>query len=190
MQSAVITAIIVAIVTLMCQKSLNNIISGLFIILSRPFKKGEKVSVQEKGTEIASGRVMSVGVLHTKIKTYNRDVIIIPNTQLIDNYTVVNSDYKDGMNYIQNVNVSLDTNVPKLKEIIVKAVVECEDTQNTVENTDVICRISGSYATITYNVRSSDADQSFLACSNVSEEIIKNCLHQDDIKIVTPYPFR
>ena len=182
MEKTMITAIIVAIVSFIMQKTLANLIYGIAVFFARPFKKGDKIIIRSHNAELASGNVMSIGPLYVKIKEYNRDVRIIPNS-LLESCVLINSDYKDGVNYTSRVMLTLDSDIQKAKEIILETLVQNKNTQNTEENTHLIVKLEDGGAVIEYNVRTEDVISSFDTCSDITEELIKkfrNC--KEDIK--------
>jgi len=67
--------------------SLSNILGGLQLVLDRTFKVGDKVEL-ESGE---MGVIMDIGLRSTKLKTYDNEVIYIPNGYLanakIKNFT-------------------------------------------------------------------------------------------------------
>ncbi|MDD4017249.1 MAG: mechanosensitive ion channel family protein [Kiritimatiellae bacterium] len=68
------------------QTSLSNLISGLFLVLERPFKAGDWIEVDG-----SSGYVHSVELLSTYIRTFDNRMVRIPNEMLakskLINYT-------------------------------------------------------------------------------------------------------
>ncbi len=68
--------------------SLANIMGGLQLVLDKTFKVGDKVQI-ESGE---MGIILDIGLRSTKLKTYDNEVIYIPNGQLanakIKNFTV------------------------------------------------------------------------------------------------------
>lgn len=70
--------IITAAVAIASQTSVSNIISGIFLIIEKPFQLGDEIKV---GT--TTGRVSSVDLLSVKIITENHTLIRVPNETLI-----------------------------------------------------------------------------------------------------------
>ena len=66
--------------------TLQNFAGGIMLIIFKPFKAGDYIKAQEQ-----EGFVKEVTIVHTKIRTYDNRIIIIPNGILfngtIDNYT-------------------------------------------------------------------------------------------------------
>lgn len=77
-------------VGLASQEALSNIVGGLFIIFSRPFKVGDFIQVDD----VIVGTVMEITLRHTVIKNVENRMILIPNNK-INSSTIVNSSYGD-----------------------------------------------------------------------------------------------
>ena len=182
MEKTILTAIVVAAASFILQKTLNNLIYGCVIFLTRPFKKGDKISIQQSGRELASGNVIKRGVLHIHIQDYNRNVHIIPNS-VLESCTIVNSDFKSGVNYINHIEVDFDSDIKRAKEIILDAVLNHPSTENTEENTHLICKFDVNGIIIEYNVRTPDTATSFDVCSAVLEEIILKVQEEETVNL-------
>lgn len=71
------------------QKAFSNIVSGVFILLFRPFKVGDTVKVASD-----TGVIEDITLRHTVIKDYENRRIIIPNSVISDE-TITNSTIAD-----------------------------------------------------------------------------------------------
>ena len=69
--------ILTLVVGLALQETAGNLVSGMLMLIDKPFAKGDKVIV--KGVK---GKVVDVGIMTTKIRTGNERMVIIPNTSL------------------------------------------------------------------------------------------------------------
>ena len=78
--------VLAAIVGFASQSAFSNIISGIFIVLSRPFGVGDRVQIGQ----LYSGDVEDITLRHTVIRNFENRLIIIPNS-VINNETIVNS---------------------------------------------------------------------------------------------------
>ena len=181
MTSAVLTAIIIAIATLVMQKTLSNLFYGVMIFLTKPLKKGNKVSIQQNGREVASGKVISVGLMHIKIKSYTKDVCIIPNS-MMERLVITNSDYQEGMNRTNRIKLTYNSNIRKAKKAIMDILIDDVNIHNTAENTHIIVKPEEGGIVVEYNVRTDNIDQSFDECSEVAQKIIENFKTEDDIE--------
>jgi len=82
--------IMAAAVGLASQEALSNIVGGLFIIFSRPFKVGDYIQVDS----VIVGTVMEITLRHTVIRNIENRMILIPNNK-INSSTIINSSYGD-----------------------------------------------------------------------------------------------
>lgn len=182
MDNAIATALIVAAATFVLQKTLGNLISGMVLIITRPFKKGDKIVLKNEKGELVSGKVIGISLLYVRIQVYNRDIMII-STSLLDQFVVVNSDYKEGVNHTEYLRFTPDSDHRKAINIIRKILIDDPRTQNTEENTDTICKFDNGFIIVQYNVRTSNVGESFKVCSDICETLIDTLRCEDNIRI-------
>ncbi len=96
-------------VGLASQEALSNIVGGLFIIFSQPFKVGDHISVDN----VVVGVVVEITLRHTVIRNAENRMILIPNSK-INSSTIINSSYGDSSTcaFIE-VGVSYDTDLDR-----------------------------------------------------------------------------
>ncbi len=82
--------ILAAIVGFASQSAFSNIVSGIFLVIFRPFSVGDRVKI---GT-LYTGDVEDITLRHTVIKDFENRRIVIPNT-VISNEVIVNSTIVD-----------------------------------------------------------------------------------------------
>jgi len=78
--------VLAAIVGFASQSAFSNIISGIFLVIFKPFSVGDRVKV---GT-LYSGDVEDITLRHTVIKDFENRRVVIPNS-MISNETIINS---------------------------------------------------------------------------------------------------
>ena len=110
----IVTAIVVAIVTIILQRSFSNIISGINLALRKPFKKGDRITLKYYDREIVSGHIMDLKLTKIKIKTYDKSIYILP-TNIVDSCVIINEDLDKGINHTEKIKFSLDSNIAKAK---------------------------------------------------------------------------
>jgi small-conductance mechanosensitive channel len=95
------------------QHALSNIISGVFIIIFKPFRVNDRVNLRE-----LRGVIEDITLRHTVIRDFENRRIIIPNA-LISDEILINANYGDERicKWI-NIGISYDSNVEKAKAII------------------------------------------------------------------------
>lgn len=69
-------------VALALQPVLSNIFSGISLIIDKSVRIGDWVIIDDK----TSGTIEHIGIRSTRVRTFDNDMIIIPNTKLADSY--------------------------------------------------------------------------------------------------------
>lgn len=75
------------------QTSASNLISGLFLMMERPFSIGDVIRVEQ-----TTGEVISIDLLSVKIRTFDNLFVRIPNESMIKN----SSHYANPFSYSQS----------------------------------------------------------------------------------------
>ena len=106
--------ILAVVVGFASQKALANIISGIIILISKPFKMFDIIEFKDG----QKGVVEEITLRHTIIKDYENRRIIIPNS-IISEETIINSSIQDEKIRKHIVfSISYDSNIGKAIEII------------------------------------------------------------------------
>ena len=71
------------------QNVCNNLISGMIILVTQPYRKGDVVEVDGR-----TGTVQSVGLRATEVRTYAGVDLLVPNSHFLQN-TIVNRSHYD-----------------------------------------------------------------------------------------------
>ncbi len=184
--------VIAAVIGFASQKAFSNIISGVFILMFKPFRVEDTIEFTTY-----KGVVEEITLRHTVIKDYENRRVIIPNS-IISEDIIVNSDIADEkIRKHLEFGISYDSNIDKAIEIIQK---EAEkhplliDNRTAVEinNNDpkVLVRVIG-HADFSIKLKAylwcNGNDNAFtLSCDllkSVKEEFDKN-------GIEIPFPYR
>ncbi|MCZ4693380.1 mechanosensitive ion channel family protein [Ancylomarina euxinus] len=96
------------------QKAFANIISGIFILIFKPFKISDIIEFKDG----QKGTVEEITLRHTLIKDYENRRIIIPNS-VISEETIINSNIQDEKirKHIE-ISISYDSNIDKAMDIL------------------------------------------------------------------------
>lgn len=118
--------LMVAILTFAAQKTLGNIISGTFVSISKPFKLGDKIRIQNtNGNIMAEGVVEDITLRHVVIKSFDKKRFIIANST-IDEAVIVNLDVED-ISAVFFVVVSYEANLDLVCELMVETCKEISE---------------------------------------------------------------
>ncbi len=106
--------ILAAIIGFASQKAFSNIISGIFILIFKPFRVGDTI---EFGTD-QKGTVEEITLRHTIIRNYENRRVVVPNSIISDD-TIINSNLMDDL-IRKHVHfaISYDSDIDKAMQII------------------------------------------------------------------------
>jgi len=95
------------------QHALSNIVSGIFMVIFKPFRVGDRLSVRT-----FNGIVEDITLRHTVIRDFENKRILIPNA-LISDEILVNSDFVDDKicKWI-DLSISYDSSIDDARRII------------------------------------------------------------------------
>ena len=108
---------------LAAKDTLANMISGFTIMLDRPFRIGDRIQLVDGQI----GDVADIGLRSTKIKTFDNQLLIIPNSDLcnsmLTNLAFPNSRVRGRI----NIGVAYDSDVDQVKQLLVTTAAEVDD---------------------------------------------------------------
>lgn len=175
------------------QKALSNIVSGIFIIIFKPFKIGDRLNIKSTLT----GMVEDITLRHTVIRDFENKRIIIPNSVISDE-VLINFDLSDlKMCKHLEIGISYNSNIDKAKSIIREEIInhpfyidnrQPEDIENGLP--DVTIRVIGlldSAVNIRAWVWAANSNESFTMHCDLLESIKKRF---DAEGIEIPFPHR
>jgi len=95
------------------QHALSNIISGVFIVVFKPFRVNDHLRISG-----LSGVVEDITLRHTVIRDFENRRIIIPNSKISEEI-IINADFEDDKicKWIE-IGISYDSDIEKAKQII------------------------------------------------------------------------
>lgn len=106
--------ILAAIVGFASQSAFSNIVSGIFLVIFRPFSVGDRVKIGQ----LYTGDVEDITLRHTVIKDFENRRIVIPNT-VISNEVIVNSTITDEkVCMFIELGISHESSIEKAQRII------------------------------------------------------------------------
>ena len=107
-----ISGVFLTAITFASMKSINNVMAGIFIAITRPFTVGDYIKMGD-----LSGIVTEISLNHTKIKHRDASISLVPNltclTSEIHNYTISLDWYRDHINLLEK---SIEKSYTKKKQ--------------------------------------------------------------------------
>jgi small conductance mechanosensitive channel len=124
--------VLAAIVGFASQSAFSNIVSGVFIVIFRPFSVGDRVRVGQ----LYSGDVEDITLRHTVIKDFENRRIVIPNS-VVNNETIINSSLaEEDLCMFIDVGISFESDVDQAMRIMHDEAVkhpDCRDKRSEAE---------------------------------------------------------
>jgi small-conductance mechanosensitive channel len=185
--------ILAAIVGFASQKAFSNIISGVFIILFRPFSVGDTI-------EPSSGRkgvVEEITLRHIVIRDYENRRIVIPNSSISDD-VIVNSTISDEKIRVHvPFSISYDSDVDLARKLIKEEAekhpfsLDNRDHKELENNDPIVDVIVLGLGDFSVNLRAyvwvEDNDHAF-TIKNELFESVKKRFDKEGVEI--PFPYR
>jgi small conductance mechanosensitive channel len=174
------------------QHALSNIISGVFIVLYKPFRVNDLIKLRDM-----MGVIEDITLRHTVIRDFENKRIIIPNA-LISDEIIINSNFNDDRicRWIE-VGISYDSNLLKAKEIIREEISKHplhidprspEDIANEVDMVPVrVIKLNNSSVDLRGWAWANNAPDAFLMACDLNESIKLRFDAEDDIEIPFPH---
>lgn len=175
------------------QQALSNVIGGIFIVIFKPYKINDRLSIR---TDL-NGVVEDINLRHTVIRNFENKRIIIPNS-VISNEILINSNYSDDqiIKWI-DMGISYDSDIDLAKKIMaeeVEAHPNFVDARNAeqIENGDPVVPVRVlSMGDSSVNLRAwataADPPSAFVMGCDLLESIKKR-FDKEGIEI--PFPYR
>lgn len=175
------------------QHALSNIISGVFIVIFKPFRVNDQVKFRD-----LMGFIEDITLRHTVIRDFENKRIIIPNT-LISDELIVNAHFVDERicKWIE-IGISYDSNLLKAKKIMKEEVLKHplhidgrteEQISDGVEEVQVkVIKLNDSSVDLRAWAWAMNAPDAFIMSCDLNESIKLRFDKEPDIEI--PFPHR
>lgn len=173
------------------QAALSNIISGIFIILFKPFRINDRLTLLAY-----TGIVEDITLRHTVIRDFENRRIIVPNAN-ISNEILINSDFgEERICKWIDIGISYDSDIDRAKDILQRTVIDHplsldvrkpEDIAADVPQVMVrVVALNDSDVRLRAWAWAKDAADGFVISCDVIEQVKKIIDQEDNISI--PYP--
>ncbi|KMQ59356.1 mechanosensitive ion channel protein [Chryseobacterium angstadtii] len=168
-------------VGLALQGSLTNFAGGILILLLKPFKISDFISVSSG----VSGTVNAIDVFHTRLITPQNQLIVIPNGE-ISNKSITNFTQLGTRRTWFDIGVSYNADLKQAKEILMEVIRNNEYAFETPAPQVVVTELGDS--AVNLSVRVTTSNENYWA---MNEELIITCKFAlDKAGIEIPFPQR
>jgi small conductance mechanosensitive channel len=159
-----------------------NFISGLMILINRPFKIGDQISV---GGE--SGTVKDIQIRATSVKTYDGRKVIVPNSTLYNDMVINYTAYNE-RRFEVVVGIGYDEDIEKAKELAIESLEEAEDVETEPEPEVLVNELGGSSVDLKLRGWTKPSKANMVRSASEVTQIVKE--KYDEAGIDIPYPIR
>lgn len=174
------------------QHAFTNVVSGIFIILFKPFKVGDIIEISDH----LVGVVEDITLRHTVIRNFEHRRIVVPNAEM-SKEIIVNSDIRDArIRKHYNVNIAFHSDVEKAMEIIAEEAtrhplcIDNRDAEQIAANEPIVEVKLIGFNNYALNLRAwvwaRNAEDAFDMACNLNL-IIKKRFDEADIQLALPH---
>lgn len=120
--TSIFTALGAAVITagFALQDTLANFVSGLIILITRPFSAGDLIEFQDE-----IGKVKSINIFFTTLYSLDDKIVKIPNSSLTKN-NVTNRVVDGRLRMFLRYNASYEDNIDKVEDVIMEKILLCD----------------------------------------------------------------
>jgi len=104
------------------QETLSNIFGGISVILDKNLYVGEVIDVGGDGTK--KGTVLDIGMRSTKIKTFDNEEMIIPNSQVANSVLINAAEPSKSVRVVIPFGVAYGSDPDKVKKLVLAALIK------------------------------------------------------------------
>ena len=185
--------VIAVVAGLAAQEALGSVVSGVMILLFKPFKMGDVVRYVDSDI---TGTVEEITLHHTAVRTVENKRVIIPNSKM-NSAIIENADYADSRICVfLTVGVSYESDLKKAKELLAAEVAqqptyldvrtEQQKHDGAPKVTVVVLELADSSVTLRASLWAKDNATAFaLKCAVL--EGIKQTYDREGIEIAYPH---
>jgi len=167
-----------AAIVLGLKDSMSGVVSGMIILFTKPFVKGDIIEVNSY-----IGKIKEIQLLYTILMTFDNKMVVIPNNELASS-TFVNYSHEDKRRVDMTVDIHYDSDVEKAKTLI-KSVIDKHP--YALKDPEAYVRVSEyKDSAIALGIRVWALTENYYDLKDDLLEEIKYIFDQNDI--IVPYP--
>ncbi|MBR1861033.1 MAG: mechanosensitive ion channel [Lachnospiraceae bacterium] len=127
-------------ISLAVQGSLSNLVGGVLILILKPFQVGDYIVDAGSGME---GFVIEIKIFHTRLRTYDNRIIVLPNGNLANN-VITNVTKEDTRKIDIDVSIAYDADIDLAKSVLQEMLEEDETVLKDKEHRVVVNKLGDS----------------------------------------------
>ncbi|MFB6190318.1 MAG: mechanosensitive ion channel family protein [Candidatus Nanohaloarchaea archaeon] len=159
-----------------------NFLSGVLILVNRPFKIGDQIKVAgEEGT------LKDIKLRASEVKTYDGRKVIVPNSDLYNKVVINNTGY-DERRFDVVVGIGYDEDVKKARDLAFEALEEAEGVETEPEPEVLVDELGASSVNLKLRGWTKPSRANMVQATSEVTELVKRKFDGEGIEI--PYPIR
>lgn len=166
-------------ISLSVQNLLTNVISGIILLASKPFKVGDYVEIGQQ-----SGTVHELGMLYTKILTLDHCVVEIPNSNITAN-EIINHTASGKRRIDLSISASYDATPTQVREALLA--VANRQTRTMFTPPPEVCLMQYGDSAIVYSLRVWTSTEDYWSAYFEMNEEIYTEFHDRGIEMTYPH---
>ena len=177
--------IISLVVGMALKETASNLVSGMMMVMDKPFEVGDKVTVMG-----VTGKVVDIGIMSTKIKTGHEHLVVIPNKS-ISGKEIINfakggpEESPKRVNLRLDIGVGYDEDPAHVKQMLLDVVRECDYIVDDPRPSALFRDMADSALLFRLNCWVRDYSDEWVARDWILTRVLERCLDED---IAIPYP--
>lgn len=182
--------IFTAILAMASSQAFSNIVSGLFIVIFKPFRVDDRITIADK-----TGFVEDITLRHTVIRDFENQRIIIPNSN-ISVQTIINSSIVDEKIYnLMDIQVNEKIKLSYINQIVEQVVnnsIHTLDSRTNQEKQNAeklhkinVTDIKQSYITIRIGAWTANAREGYALKCEIREKLLEK-IQSDHTDLAIP----
>ncbi len=161
------------------QTSASNLISGLFLMIERPFSIGDIIRVEQ-----TTGEVISIDLLSVKIRTHDNLYVRVPNESMIKTQVTTLTRFPIRRADL-TVGIAYKEDITKVRDILVKLADQNPQCLNEPSPLFIILGFGASSVDIQFSIWAQR--QNFLSLKNEMYQQIKEAFDANGVEIPFPH---
>lgn len=162
--------------------TVGNAIAGILLLLSRPFKIGDRVRLSDDDKLL--GDVMEITLIYTKIKTVKNEIISIPNQILMQRH-IVNYSGLESVAVTIDISMSYNEDRNRIESLLLESAKKTPGILDTPSSQVLLVRFD-NFAAV-YQLRSyTDKPNEYLRIQSEIRKNIYDTFKNNNLDLITP----
>lgn len=168
------------------QDLLSNFVAGIFILRDKPFEIDDWIEWPSGGRD-KSGVVQEINLRVTKLKTFDNELITVPNSELADN-AITNPVADDQLRVPFTFGIGYEDDIEQARDIIIQEAATVDGLKGEPEPDVILTELADSYVGLTSRAYIANPDRGkYVKTLSAWVQAVKERFDEEGIDM--PYPY-